>query len=292
MKKFFLKLSLAFTFAIFFIVGTNAQTTYDVGDYAELTAAITASADDDIINFTDNIIIDAEISVTKALVFNGNDFTISVPITGLTDDGVFADSPSSFRVFGFNVPLKTIFVNDLTIKGGSVSSGSGIYVYTNTTVKISETTISNCKSTSGGGGIYNGGTLFLNKVKLIRNAASYGGGFLNVSSSCELYIENSTVTENRSTSTSGGGGGGQNAGSLYLNNTTFSNNQSTEIGGGINNYQGTIWAVNTTFTGNVAFGSFPGGAIGNNGGAMNLVNCLFAYNYKSLACNRHTADII
>ena len=265
---------------MFFIGGeVNAQTTYDVGNYNELSTAISSSADNDTINFTDNIVIDAEIVVDKALVFNGNNFTISVPTPGLTNDGVFADSPSAFRVFGFNASSKTILVNNLTIKGGSVSSGSGISVSSGTTVKISESTISNCKSTGGGGGIVNYGTLFLNKVKLIRNAASYGGGFKNYSGN-ELYIENSTIMENRSTSTSGGGGGGENSGTIYLNNTTFSNNQSTEIGGGINNYHGTIWAVNTSFTGNVAFGSYPGGAIGNNGGTMNLVNCLFAYNYK------------
>ncbi len=278
MNKFFIKFSVLFTLIAFFASEmVNAQTTRNVGNYSELTAAITASANNDIINFTDNIVISNEITVDKSLVFNGNDYTISVETTGLSDDGVINDNPSTYRVFNINVSGGTVFINNLTIKGGATGSGSGIYISSGTTVKISESLIRNCKSTSGGGGIVNQGTLFLSKVKLFRNAASYGGGFLNHST---MFVEYTSITENRSTSTGGGGGGGENSGYIYFNNSTFSNNQSTEIGGGINNNSGTIWAVNTTFTGNVAFGNYPGGAIGNNGGTIKLANCLFAYNYR------------
>ncbi|MGV3767306.1 MAG: hypothetical protein ACO1NW_14325 [Chitinophagaceae bacterium] len=63
--------------------------TRNVNSYASLTAAITAASDGDIIYFTDNIVVTATIDVTKALTFQGNSFTISVPVPGLNDAGVF-----------------------------------------------------------------------------------------------------------------------------------------------------------------------------------------------------------
>lgn len=90
------------------------------------------------------------------------------------------------------------------------------------------------------------------------------------------------MVENRSTSTGGGGGAAecQSGSILYFNNSTLSNNQSTEIGGAINNYYGTVYFINSSATGNVAFGSFEGGAIGNNSGSVFILNSLFAHNYR------------
>ncbi len=259
-----------------------SQTTRDAGTGTELTNAVTASVDGDIINITNNIVISAEIAISKTLTLNGNNFTISVPVPGLNDEGIFATSPSAFRVFTITGATKTIIINNMTIKGGANVIGAGINI-NSATVKLNNVIICNCYagSTNGGGGIYNGsGKLFCNNVQLMRNAARYGGGFVNASGT--MYIENSSFSENRSTGTSGGGGGGENNGTgiIYMNNSTFSNNKSTEIGGGINNYRGTLWLANSTFTGNVGYGSLTcGGAIGVNGGTANIVNCIFTYNY-------------
>lgn len=283
MKRILLSIVLLYFFSIY---ESSAQTTRNAGTYTELTNAITASTDGDIIKFTNNIVITAEIAVSKTLIFNGNGYSITVPVTGLDGAGKFNISPSTFRVFNLT-GAKTTTINSLKISGGSLAStaGAGILVGSGHTLRINNSVISNSRAGSstmmGGGGISNaGGTIYMTGCQIIRNAAQYGGGFLN-SSSGKMFIENSTFSENRSTSANGGGGAGENNGSsfIYINNSTFSNNKSTEIGGAINN-SATIYAVNSSFTGNVAYGDYSGGALGNNGGNIYAINCLFAYNYR------------
>jgi uncharacterized repeat protein (TIGR02543 family) len=254
---------------------------YQVCTYTELTNAITAATDGDTISVNCNIVATAATTISKTLVINGNGYTISVPVPGLDDMGRYSLSPSAFRVFTFT-GSKTITINNLTIKGGSISdNGGAINISSTNTVRLNNCTVSNSLSSFGGGGIVNSGVLYLNNSYLRRNAASWGGGILNTGSS-RTYVESSTMVENRSTSTSGGGGAAecQSGSIIYFNNSTLSNNQSTEIGGAINNYQGTIYFVNSSATGNVAFGSYSGGAIGNNGGNVHIVNSLFAHNYR------------
>ena len=259
-----------------------SQTTRNAGTNAELTNAVTASSDGDIINVTNDIVVSGAIAISKTVTINGNSFTISVPVPGLDDEGIFAVSPSAFRVFTITGVGKTITLNNMTIKGGANISGAGINI-TSATVKLNYVIICDCYggASNGGGGIYNSsGKLFFNNVQLIRNAARYGGGFVNAGGT--MFVENSSFSENRSTGTNGGGGGGENngGGTIYMNNSTFSNNKSTEIGGGINNYGGTLWICNSSFTGNVGYGSTTsGGAIGMNGGTANIINCIFVYNY-------------
>ena len=275
---------IAVSAAMFFFnpVTSWSLTAFKAGTYAELTTAVTNAADGDIINITNNIVISAAISISKTITIYGNNFTISVPVPGLDDEGIFAASPSAFRVFTITGATKTIILNDMTIKGGANISGAGINV-TSATVKLNNVIICDCYggASNGGGGVYNSsGKLFFNNVQLIRNAARYGGGFVNAGGT--MFIENSSFSENRSTYSVGGGGGGENnsSGVIYMNNSTFSNNKSTEIGGGINNYNATLWISNSSFTGNVGYGATTcGGAIGINGGTANIINCIFAYNY-------------
>lgn len=272
--------------SIFFSHQLNAQTTRHVSSYGELTAAITASVDGDIVNFTNNIVIEGEIALSATLTFNGNGYRITVPTPGLDEAGKFNNSPSNFRVFNINGSDKTITINNLKISGGNVEeSGAAIYISGGNTLFINYSTISHSRagndmSFAGGGGLHNaGGTIYMKGCQVIRNAGMYGGGFLN---SGNMFIENSTFSENRSTSSGGGGGAGENGwgSNLYVNNSTFSNNKSTEIGGAINNYGGNLYIVNSSLTGNVAYGDYEGGAIGNNGGVVHAANTLFAYNYR------------
>ncbi len=277
MKKTLLVLMAAGLFNVF---QAQSQTTRTAGNYAELTSAVSSSSDGDIINIVNDIVISAEITSNKTLTFNGNGFTLTVPVTGLDESGKFNSSPSAFRVFTLSGTGKTTTINDMKISGGYVSSGTGgaISVSNGHTVRINNSTISNSRAASGGGLDNNGGTVYMTDCELMRNAAGFGGGFLN-RASANMFLERCTFSENRTTAT-GGGAGENNGGSyLYMNNSTLSNNKSTEIGGGINNYNSTLYAVNSSFTGNVAYGSLTGGAIGNNNGTVYAVNCLFAYNY-------------
>lgn len=280
MKKTLLALVVSCLFLVFEL---QAQTTRTAGTYTELTTAITSSADGDIISITNNIVVTAAVANSETITINGNGYTISVPVTGLDESGKFNASPSGFRVFTLTGTGKTTTINNVTISGGFVSGGSGgaMSVGSGHTLKINNSTIRDSRADNGGGVDNNGGTVYMYNCEIMRNAADYGGGFLNQGSG-KMFIEKSTLSENRSTAIGGGGGAGENKTSsfLYINNSTLSNNKSTEIGGGINNNNATIYIVNSSLTGNVAYGAFKGGAIGNNGGTVYAINSLFAYNYR------------
>ncbi len=276
---------LIFLAILFSNTASWAQTTRYAGTYTELTTAVTASVNNDIINITQDIVVSGAVTINKSIVINGNGYAISVPNPGLDDMGRFNGSPSGFRVFSITTSSTDVSINNLTIKGGYLSgSGGAISVSSSTTLRMDNCVVSNSRASSGGGGIHCQGLAYLNNCLLIRNASVYGGGFL-LNSSGKMYVENSTIAENRSTSASGGGGGGEigSGAILYMNNSTLSNNQSTEIGGALNVYTGTVYLLNSSVTGNVAYGSYSGGGIGNNNGNVYAVNTLFAHNYKRSA---------
>ena len=265
------------------IHSASAATTHYVSTYSELSTAISSATSGDAIEVTSDIVVTAELPISKTLTINGNGHTISVPVPGLDDSGTLNSSASPFRVF--NLTSGTLTINDATIKGGAASSyGSGIYVATGATLHLSAVTVSNSGGTGqAGGGIANYGTCYLYNCNIIRNGASYGGGFLNVGSSAKMFVENCSFSENRSLSSSGGGGAGENKSSayLYINNSTFSNNKSTELGGAINNYNGIAYILNSTFTGNVNFYSTGTGGAIRISGSVYLFNDIFAYNFSS-----------
>ncbi len=256
-----------------------AQTTRYATNYSTLSSAITSSSSSvvDIIEISNDIVVTAALTINKAITINGNGNVLTVSVPGVSDLGVNSASASTNRIFTTS-GTGVITLNNIVFKGGNVQ-GACIY-NTGTKLYLNNCTISNGRNNSGGGGgLYNGGTMYLTDCMLLRNSATYGGGFLNAGAST-IYANRCTFSENRSESANGGGGGCENQGTLYMNNCTFSNNKSTEIGGGINNVGGTLNVVNTTFSGNIAYGSYTGGAVGINGGTIRLVNCLFAYNYK------------
>lgn len=302
------KVSLSFVYFIFLsIESLDAQTTRYVGTYAELVTAISNSSTSvtDIIEIQNDIVVSgftpsagnnySAISISKSITINGNGNVFTVPVTGVTDGGKNntgsngTSTASGFRLFYITGSSKVITINDLVIKGGNIgSNGSGGAIYNaadklvlnNVTISNSRSSVGTNQLGNGGGGIsnQNTGKIYLNNCMITRNSAGYGGGFLN--NGGVMFIENTTITENRSEYSAGGGGGCENKGGgyLYFNNCTFSNNKSTELGGGINNYQSYLYVANSTFTGNVAYGDYPCGAISNRNSEF-IVNCIFAYNY-------------
>lgn len=251
-----------------------------VANETQLRTAITnAPTSGAVIEIANSFVVSNTVTIGKSLTINGHGYEISVPRPGLDDMGRFNSDPSSFATFYVTGTLVTI--NDLRIKGGYYSSSGGaIQVIASTTLKLDNCIVSNSRAARGGG-IYVEGVLYMNNSYLRRNAAEYGGGLLLVTGA-RAYIENSTMIENRSVSSGGGGGAVecQSGAIIYFNNSTLANNQSTEIGGAINNRYGTVYFINSSATGNVAFGGYPGGAIGNNNGNVYIVNSLFAHNYR------------
>src|ERR1035437_5326805 len=258
--------------------------TVNVGDYSTLTNAIASAANGDTIVFNNNITVSAQVAISaKGLTIEGNNYSISVPVPGQNESGVFNASPSSFRVFNISASGKTNTLQNMTVKGGAPGSPGGGGILNNGGILVLQSvTISQSGGSSyGGGGLDNSsGTVFMRDCNISRNAADHGGGFLNTGTGAKMFLERCTFSENRSLSASGGGGACENQKELYANNSTFANNKSTELGGAINNSGGTSYFVDCTFVGNVAYGTtFMGGAIAHNGGTVTLVNSLFAYNY-------------
>lgn len=274
--------SLSFVSLLFSFLHSSSQTTLHVSSAAELTSAVTNAVDGDIISFNTDIVITATINNSKSISFNGNGFTLQVPVTGLDEAGRFNASASTFRVFNLTGSGKTTILNKLNIKGGHFTgSGGAISVSSGHILRITDCILSQSSASQSGGGLGNsGGVVYITGSKIIRNASGYGGGFFNDVGGT-MYFEHSTISENRSTVSGGGACENKGAGTrLFVNNSTFSNNQSVEIGGGINNYGATVYVTNSSFTGNVAYGGYGGGAIGNNGGYVYAINSLFAYNYR------------
>jgi len=251
-----------------------------VSNQTELDAALASVANDGVIVFTNNIVVTGAKTVNnKRITIDGQGYELSVPRPGLDNSGRINTSPSLFRLFTF-AGTQPIKLRNLTLKGGSFNSGGAINNGAGTPLTLENCIISNSLSSNGGGGIANSGILYCSNSFLRRNAANFGGGIINLNGGV-AYFESSTLVENRSISSSGGGGAveAQSGSTIYFNNSTLSNNQSTEIGGAINCYQGTVYFINSSATGNVAFGSFTGGAIGNNNGNVYILNSLFAHNY-------------
>ena len=266
------------------IVGLHSMiagaATNSVGSYTSLINAIANSANGDTIVVTNNIMVSNQVSINNlGLTIQGNNYSISVPVSGLNASGIVNTSPSAFGVFNISTSGLTNTIQNLTIEGGApAGQGGGILNSSGTLILQGVTITQSGGVNTTGGGVWNGGTLYMSNCNISRNGAEYGGGFLSTGT---MFIQGCTISENRSMISGGGGGGGQNNGTLYANNSTFANNVSTELGGAINNRtSASAYFVDCTFVGNVAFGTgYMGGAIANNGGTVSLVNTLLAYNY-------------
>lgn len=270
--SFVTSLALAFGFLLVAEPARASSQDFEVATFAEFEAALGAAVNGDSISFTADIIATKRLSTAKSLTINGNGFLWSVERPGLSDAGLAATSTSAFGLFQIQSPA-TVVIDSVTIIGGS--SQRVIDIRSGATLRLSNSSIERASA----GAIENSGSAYLERVRIRRNAASWGGGFLN-RGGANMVVVDSTFSENRSTSVSGGGGAGENQGTLWIVTSTFANNFSTEIGSAINNYQGTVYVAHSTFVGNVGSSSYRCGALGVNGGSARVISSLFAYNYE------------
>jgi hypothetical protein len=145
-------------------------------------------------------------------------------------------------------------------------------------VGLANLTIRNGFGATGGGGIFNRGTLTVTNSTVSGNAArgmpGKGGGILNLGT---LTVTNSTVTGNSVSGAFGAGWGGgiENQGTAAVNNSTVSGNSATAGGGGIFNLQGSVTINNSTVSGNSVHFAGDGGGIA---GTVTLQNSIVASN--------------
>ena len=127
---------------------------------------------------------------------------------------------------------------------------------------------------NNGGGIYNAGTATISNSSISNNRAfSYGGGMYNRNSNSTL----TNVTFSGNSANYRGGGMYNNAGSPTLTNVTFSANSVLLSGGGMYNSNSNPTLTNVTFSGNSA-GFDDGGGMYNSNSNPTLTNVTFSGN--------------
>ncbi|MFT7527410.1 MAG: putative outer membrane repeat protein [Arenicella sp.] len=168
-------------------------------------------------------------------------------------NGSTIDANSSGRVFYISGAGAAVSINNLTISGGSLSSGSGggIYASRNASVSLSNSTVSgNWGGRSGGAiSINNTSTLSMSNSTVSGNSATSSGGAIFIANYSTLSLSNSTVSGN--SARTGGAIRLAATSTLSLSNSTVSDN-SADYYGGISASVGnnTVSLNNNIFSGN------------------------------------------
>lgn len=151
------------------------------------------------------------------------------------------------------------------IRGGTVSSnvvntspgnGGGIHTGGGDT-DIAFTTFEGNEAGQEGGGVWNGGTMTINRARIVSNIAlgddadDGGGGVFNQTG--DLTIRRTLINNNEATGTSGSGGGIlSRAGNFTIRSSNVSGNTANRAGGGAEVIDGTYTSFNTNYRNNVA----------------------------------------
>jgi hypothetical protein len=170
-----------------------------------------------------------------------------------------------FVLAGFTIRGGEAYYED---DGGGIANYSGIVTIFDTVVRENVNAF--------GAGIYNGGTLALNRVTVTDNKAygDYFGEGAGIFSEGTLTISESTISGNFSVTTDMSGGGICSGGTLIINRSTISGNNTGGgygAGGGLDIW-GTAVLNNSTVYGNSTAGGGSGGGIAVYSGTLTLNN--------------------
>ena len=174
----------------------------------------------------------------------------------------------------YNNDNSTLSLTDSTVSGNTANSGGGIYNYCSTLTVTGSIISENIATNDVGGGIYcyDNSTLSLTDSTVSGNTANSGGGIYCYNST--LSLTDSTVSGNTANS---GGGIYNESGTLTLTNSTISGNTTNYSGGGIYNcYNSTLSLADSTVSGNTA--NEYGGGIYNKSGTLTITNTILSLN--------------
>lgn len=220
-----------------------------------LRDVIANACPDSVITFAPNV--RGAIALTSGELLIAKNLTINGPGARLLSVQRSA-AAGNFRIFNISPAGVVATITGLTIAEGKIGSG-------------------------GGGGIANGGALFLGGVTLSGNTASNGGGIYNNFGT--LVISHSTLSGNSVSSAiiAGSGGGIFNQGGVVtIDSSTISGNSAigpggnSDSGGGIITNVGMVTIDNSTISGNS--GDIGGGIRNVNGGTVLAMSSLIALN--------------
>ena len=223
-------------------------------------------------------------------IFNVNTAT-AVTLSGMTisrggGGGIYISADAT---------VGTVNVTNCVITGNSSVDGGGIFNSPDTTLNITNSTISGNEakgfSSSGGGaagvggGIFNfGGTVNVTNSVISQNHSLGGGAGGGIRTSGTFTVVNSTINNNDALSgTHGAGEGGGiliTGGTLTVINSTISGNTADD-GGGINNFGnfGTVNITSSTISGNSAISG--GGILNHGSGTVNVTHSTISGNSAS-----------
>ena len=182
----------------------------------------------------------------KPVTISGSTFTDNT--TGGNGGGIYMMS---------NV---TVSVSNSSFRSNYADSGAGIYVASGSTATITNVLLDGNTATGQGGAFYNAGRLTITGSTISRNRAGTSGFLYVASGLAEIY--NTTVSEN----TSGNAGGGIRAisgSTVNIYNSHFNGNYGSN--GGLATIYTTVKFEGSTFSANTANGNGGVMYLGNNG---------------------------
>ena len=201
-----------------------------------------AAAGDDTITFS----VTGTITLTSALP----DITSGITLSGPGARLLIVSGNNASRVFTI-ASGAVVTISDLTVSNGR-SSGGGGGILNSGTLTINNCSISNNTAAGGGGGIAGSGILNINDSTISGNAAEFGAGLSVIATTT---LTNTTISSNRAVTN---GGGIQNLGPITLSSVTVYRNTAQSSGGGIFNPGiGPMTLGNTIIAGNTAASSGP-----------------------------------
>ncbi|MBX7102691.1 MAG: right-handed parallel beta-helix repeat-containing protein [Gemmataceae bacterium] len=223
-------------------------------------------------------------TVTVGFSMTGNGATNTVINANKTGRLITVDSTAPVTISGM-----TLTNGSLTTSGGGIRMGLA-----GSSLTVTDCIISNNFGGTGaggsGGGIYMAGnsSLTMTNTTVSGNTGRRGGGVYFFDSG-SLVVNNSSITGNTQTgSTNGGGGiyfyGYINAGGFSIRNSTISGNFASSVGAGIQfrGLVGTVEIQNSTITNNSAGGTGGGGGMNFSAASavapLNLVSSIVAQN--------------
>ena len=163
-----------------------------------------------------------------------------------------------------------------TIINGQKSGLSIFTIASGLNITIINLTLTNGKSNTNGGAIYNnGGTLTVDSSTFNNNTSTHGGSAIFNTEGSILTVDSSTFTNNAVTTSGGGAIYNYHSSTLTVMDSTFTFNTATSGGAIFNNNDSSVTVINSIFTSNTA--STYGGAIYNTHN-MTVTSSIFTNN--------------
>lgn len=201
-------------------------------------------------------------------------FDRSLTVSGLGVNQLAISGNHASRILEI-FPDITVTIEDITIRDGEEDSlGGGIY--NAGTLTLNRAWVHGNMAGSGGG-IFNTGMLMLNQTTVSHNSADMGGGVSN-GAGATLVLTGSTIHDNSAEFAAGGIAGD---GMVSITNSTISGNSAVYDGGGIVVY-GTATLTNSTLSNNT---STYGSGIYNMVGTLTLVRTVISGNHDQEVYN-------